>query len=101
MSAAMTEAMSAEPAATRQRCGSLTQRFRHEADSEYGLLGLVQELHLPFGVWLQAAGNATEKIGANAGHLGPRSLATRQFRSLIGRAGIAAVANPEEIQRHH
>src|ERR1700694_6251831 len=80
------------------RC--LGQRLRHEADSKHGLFGLVQEFQVPFGVLLQAARNAADKIAANRGHFGPGCLAALEFRALVGSAGIATVADPEEIQRH-
>ena len=89
---------SVEPRLAQSNCS--TQRFGHEADPEYGLLGLVQELHMPFGVWLQAARNSAKQVGANLGHLGPGGLAALEFRSMVGSPGIAAVANSEKIQRH-
>ena len=70
-------------------------RFRDEADSEHRLLGLVQKLHLPFGILLEAARNAAEKVAADLGHLGPGRLAALEFGSLIGRAGLAGTARSE------
>src|SRR5260370_27667260 len=78
----------------------LADRFSDEADPEHRLLGLVQKLHLPFGILLQAARNAAEKVAADLGHLGPGRLAPLEFGSLIGRACVATMADPENIQRH-
>src|SRR6266576_4916831 len=47
--------------------GSLTECLRHEANSEHGLLGLVQQFHVPFAVLLQAAGNAAKQVAAHLG----------------------------------
>jgi hypothetical protein len=63
---------------------ALTRRFRHQADSEYGLSALVQHFHPPIGVLLQAAGNAAEKIGTYLGHFGPGGFVALKFRGLIG-----------------
>src|SRR3981081_2089526 len=79
---------------------SLNQRLRQQADSEYGLFGLVQQLHMPFGVLFEAARNPAEKVAANLGHLGPGGIAALEFRSLDGSPGIATGADPEKIQRH-
>jgi hypothetical protein len=75
----------------------LTQRVRHQADSEHGFSGLVQQLHMPFGILLQAARNAADKIGADLGHFGSGGLAALEFGALIGRAGIAPMADLEKI----
>ena len=53
----------------------LTQRLRHQADSEHGFSRLVQQFHMPFGILLQAARNAADKAGADLGHFGPGGLA--------------------------
>jgi hypothetical protein len=82
------------------RNAALAERFRHETDPEHGLFGLVQEFHLPFGVLLQAAGNAANEIAADLGHFSPGGFATFKLRSLIGSARIAAIADTEKIQRH-
>src|SRR5882672_5672945 len=79
---------------------ALADRFRDKANPEHRLFGLVQKLHLPFGVLLQAARNAAEQVAADLGHLGPGGLAALEFGSLIGRACEAAVADPKKIQRH-
>jgi hypothetical protein len=34
---------------------SLTERLRHQTDSEHRLFGLVQQLHMPIGVLFQTA----------------------------------------------
>ena len=75
----------------------LTQRLRHNADSENGRLCRIQQFHLPIGVLLQAARDAAKQISANLGHLDPGGVAALEFRSLIGSAGIVAVADPEKI----
>ena len=74
---------------------SLADGLRNEADPEYRLLSLVEQFHLPFGILLQAARNAAEQIAADLGHFGPRRLAALEFGALIGRAGVAAMADPE------
>ena len=84
----------------RQKCGRLTRRLHDETDSEYGLFGLVQKLHMPFGVLLETARDAAEEIAANLGHLGPRRFAALELGALFGSAGIATMADAEEIQRH-
>src|SRR6266404_5718303 len=90
---------SREPGSTSLE-NALADRFRHEANPEHRLLGFVQKLHLPFGILLQAARNAAEKVAADLGHLGPGRLAALEFGSLIGRACVATMADPEKIQRH-
>src|SRR5207249_7456218 len=85
---------------SRTAANGLTQRFGDEADSEHGLPGFVQKLHPPFCVLLQAARNAAEQVTATPGHLGPCGFVALEFRAVIRRAGIAAVADPEKIQRH-
>jgi hypothetical protein len=79
---------------------ALSDGFRDQANPEYRIPGFVEQLHLPFGVLLQAARNAAEQIAGDLGHFSPGSLATFEFRPLIGRAGVVAVADPEKIQRH-
>ena len=79
-----------------QRRG-LSQRLRHQTNSEDGFSGLVQQLHMPFGVLLQAAGNTADEIAADLGHLGPSGLAALELGALIGRAGITATGDPEEV----
>src|ERR1700712_1630014 len=74
--------------------------FRDQANPENRLPGFVEHFHLPFGILLQAARNAAEQIAADLGHFGPRGLAALEFGTLIGRAGVAAMADPEKIQRH-
>jgi hypothetical protein len=76
---------------------ALTRRFRQQADSEYGLSALVQHFHPPFGVLLQAAGNAAEKVGTHLGHCGPGGLVALKLRALIGCAGIATMTYLEKI----
>src|SRR5207302_5126495 len=83
---------------TRER--ALTNRFGDKTNSEDRLLRLVQKLHLPFGVLFQAARKAAEEVATDLGHLGPGGLAAFKFGPLIGRACIAAVADPKKIQRH-
>jgi hypothetical protein len=78
----------------------LTQRLRRKTDSEHGLFGFVEQFHVPFRILLEAARNAAEKVAANLRHLGLRRFAALKFRWLIGGAGIAAMADPEKIQRH-
>src|SRR5882724_10467862 len=79
---------------------ALADRFRDEANPEHRRFGLVQKLHLPFGILFQAARNAAEQVAADLGHLGPGGLTALEFGSLIGRACEAAVADPKKIQRH-
>lgn len=79
---------------------SLPERFRHQTNSEYGLFGFVEQLHMPFGVLLQAARNAANKVGANLGHLGPGGLAALELGSLVGSPGITTVTNSEEVLRY-
>jgi len=43
----------------------LAHRLRHETNPEYRLFGLVQQLHLPVGILLEAAGNASASAAAN------------------------------------
>jgi len=79
---------------------ALAERFRDQANPEHRLLGLVQKLHLPVGILLQAAGNAADQIGANRRHFGPGRVAAFEFMGFVGGTGISAMADPEEIQRH-
>src|SRR6266478_9311499 len=79
----------------------LTDRLRHQANSEHGLLGLVQQFHMPFAVLLQAAGNAAKQVAAHLGHLGPGVFTALKFRSVVGSARIATTADPEKIQCYH
>src|SRR5712671_7575454 len=79
----------------------LSESLRHEANSEHGLLGLVQQFHVPFAVLLQAAGNAAKQVATYLGHLGPGVFTALKFRSVVGSARIATTADPEKIQRHH
>lgn len=75
---------------------ALADRFRDQADPENRLPGFVEQFHLPFGILLQAARNAAEQVAADLGHFGPRGLAALEFGSLIGRARVAAMADPEK-----
>ena len=75
----------------------LSDGFRDEADPEHRLLALVQQLHLPFGILLQAARNAAEQVAAHLGHLGPGGFTAFEFGALVGRAGVAATADPKKI----
>src|SRR5665213_1547162 len=88
------------PAWLEAACGRLAQRLRHQADPEHRLLDLVEEFHVPVGVLFQVASNAAKQVGADPGHLDPGSLAAFKFRGLVGRAGIATVADSKKIQRH-
>src|SRR5712671_2565506 len=56
----------------------LAECLRHEANSEHGFLGLVQQFHVPFAVLLQAAGNAAKQVAA---HLGMSQCQRRVSRS--------------------
>jgi hypothetical protein len=85
---------------TPPNAGSLAERFRHEADPEHRLFGLVQQLHLPGAVLFQAAGNAANKVTANLGHLRPGIFTALEFGPVVGSARIATMADPEKIQRH-
>jgi hypothetical protein len=78
----------------------LADGFPDQADPEHRLPGLVEKLHLPFGILLEAARDAAKQVAADPGHLGPGGFAAFEFRSLVGRACETAVANPEKIQRH-
>ena len=78
----------------------LIDRFRDQADPEHRLPGLVEQFHLPFGIRLQAARNAAEQVAADLGHLGPGRFAALEFGALVGRTGVATVADPEKILRH-
>ena len=80
--------------------GGLIQRFRHQSNSENRLFGLVQKLHLPLGVFVEFAGDAADHIAANAGQLFPCSFAVGKFGAVIGSAGVAAISDAEEIERH-
>jgi hypothetical protein len=79
---------------------ALTNGFGDKANPENRFLGFVQKLHPPFGVLFQATRKTAEQVAADLGHLGPGGLAAFEFGSLIGRTGIAAVADPKKIQRH-
>jgi hypothetical protein len=76
------------------------RRFHHQADSENRSFGLIQKLHLPFGVLLEFSGNAADDPGTNAGQLFPGGMVIGKFGALIARAGEAAVADPKKIERH-
>jgi len=78
----------------------LIQRFRHQADSEERLSGFVQHLHLPFRVFGEFAGNAADHVAANAGQFFPRGVAIGELGAKLGRAGVAAVSDAKEIERH-
>jgi hypothetical protein len=78
----------------------LAEGFSDKPNPENRLLGFVQQFHLPFGILFQVARKTAEKVSANLGHLAPSGLAAFKFRSLIGCAGIAALADPKKIQRH-
>ena len=71
--------------------------FPQQADFEYGLSALVQHFHPPFGVLLQAAGNAAGKVGAHLDHFGLGGLVALKLRALIGCAGIATMTYLEKI----
>src|SRR6266566_9873078 len=72
----------------------LAESLRHEANSEHGLLGLVQQFHVPFAVLLQAAGNAAKQVAAHLGHLGPGGFTALKFRSVVGCAPYDYGATP-------
>ncbi|KGJ66229.1 hypothetical protein BJA5080_02848 [Bradyrhizobium diazoefficiens SEMIA 5080] len=55
---------------------------------------------MPFGVFLELAGDASGHVGAGAGHLLPGQIAIGKFRRLVRTAGIAAVSDSKEIERH-
>ena len=80
--------------------GTLANGFGDKTNPENRLRGFVKQLHLPFGILFQAARKAAEEVAADVRHLGPGGLAAFEFGSLIGRARIAAVADPKKIQRH-
>ena len=83
---------------------ALARRFRHQADSEYGLSALVQHFHSPVGVLLQAAGNAAEKVCTHLVSFRPRRPRGSQMESLdrmrrnsghdLSGKNIAALSNP-------
>jgi hypothetical protein len=85
---------------TPPNAGGLAERLAHKADPEHRLFGLVQQLHLPFALLLQASGNAANKVAANLGHLGPGIFTALEFGSVVGSPRIATMADPEKIQRH-
>ncbi len=58
------------------------------------------KLHFPFGIRLELAGNSADDVGANAGQLVPCGVATGKLDTLIGSAGIAAISDTKEIERH-
>ena len=64
---------------------------------EHRLLGLVQQFHAPFSASRQPARNAAEQVGAYRLHLGPGRLAVLALIWMIGRAGIAALADAKEV----
>src|SRR5258708_5827375 len=78
----------------------LADRFRDQTDPEHRFPGLVEHLHLPFGILLQAARDAAEEVAAHLGHLGPGGLAVFEFCPLIRRTRVVTMADPEKIKRH-
>ena len=78
----------------------LIQRFRDKTNSKNRFFGLVQKLHLPFGVFLEFAGNAADHIAANAGQLFPGGIAVGKFGAVIGSPGVPAISDAKKIERH-
>ena len=78
----------------------LVQGLADKTNSEDRLLGLVQKLHLPFGVFLEFAGNAADHIAANAGQLFPRGNPVGKLDALFGGAGVFAISDAKKIERH-
>lgn len=64
------------------------------------MLGLVQKLHFPFGIQFEFAGNSANEIGANAGQFVPGGIAISKLGALTGGAGIPAIPDAKEIERH-
>jgi hypothetical protein len=79
---------------------SLIQRLRDQPDSEDGLSGFIQQLHLPFGVFDQLAGNVADHVAADTGHFLPRCVPVEKFRTLVADAGLLAILDAEEEDRH-
>jgi hypothetical protein len=73
---------------------TLLQRFRDQANPEHGLPGLVEELHLPLGVFPEFAGNAADHVAANPGQLLPGGIVVGQFGAMVqcARAGLISDA---------
>ena len=74
------------------------QRLSHKADSEHGLFGLVQKLHLPFGILFQLARDTADHVAADMCQLSPRRLVVGELNVRL--PGELAVSDTEEIVRH-
>src|ERR1700738_1274261 len=90
---------SREPVSTSLE-NALIQRLRDQANSKNRLPRLVQELHLPFGVFDELAGNVAHHVAANTRHFLPCGNAVGKFRAVIADAGMRAMSDTEEIERH-
>jgi hypothetical protein len=81
------------------RCAAV-QRIRYQANPENRLLALIQKLHLPLRIPPELAADSANHLGAGTGQLLPGSIVVGQFDALLRRAGITAISNPKEIERH-
>src|SRR5947209_19432717 len=76
------------------------ERVRRKRDPENRLLALVEQLHFPLGVLSELAANPADHVGAGTGQLPPGCIAIGQFDALFGCAGVAAISDAKEKERH-
>jgi len=78
---------------SRSRIALLIQVLGDETDSKQGLLGLVQELHLPFGVLSKIGSEAANPVPANFGYFCPSSVAVGKLGAVIRTAAVLVATN--------
>src|SRR3569832_69863 len=84
----------------RARKSWLPHGLRNKTDAEHRLLGLVEQLHPPLGVFLQAARDTADQIGANGRQFAPGRLAAGAFVRLISSARVAPLTDAKKVKRH-
>src|SRR6516165_6639740 len=80
--------------------GAVVQRFRDDADAEHRALLLVEQLHLPFRILPELARDPGGHVGAGARQRAPSIIAVGAFGAELRCAGVAAVADAKEVERH-
>src|SRR5262249_21635413 len=78
----------------------LSDGLGDESDAEHWLFALIEQLHPPFCIFLQAARDAADQIGADRRQFTPSRLAAGAFVRLISGARVAPLTDAKKVKRH-
>ena len=78
----------------------LFYRFGDQANSKDGLPGLVQELHLPFGVGFKFSGDTADQVATDPRQFIPGRITVGEFGAVVSGAGVGSISDTKEKKRH-